>query len=447
MQIGFVSFAHMDGKGEENNEIVFLNKILKELKSRNVKTSYFYIGSSRGINPLPVFNYMEVPAERVNLESYTLFPYQEYQQYSEEEIAYAYNGHIPVNRTYSEQQKMIRNYKEFTFKVLENLSIYHKKNPVNLFVVFGNYLASNITKIFCKKHNIPYFVLENGYFRPFTLMIDPKGVNFESSIPKDFSFYSSIQVDEKRLKKYMLKPEMAVYNRKDTFKERKKFYSYYGIKIKNQKSVRKSSSKNVLPINKFGRYIYVPWQLQTDSQITKHSPYIKTMYDLVRITSSALEQYNKKNNDNLKIIYKAHPLYKSELEQLRLNEIERFCNSYSNLIFLTEGDNQALLQHCQAVITINSTVGFEALMNYKPVTTLGNSFYSIPGITNTWSIEEDLSLKIESMMKEGAPTENIKKFIYYLRFMYFFEIYWKNPDDKSIKRLADKLIMHANQLN
>ena len=41
----------------------------------------------------------------------------------------------------------------------------------------------------------------------------------------------------------------------------------------------------------------------------------------------------------------------------------------------------SLLRTCRGVILVNSTVGFSALMNKKPVITLGKALYDMPGIT------------------------------------------------------------------
>jgi capsular polysaccharide export protein len=447
MRIGFAGFSLMDGKGEENNEIVFLKRMVDELSSQSVEVTYFHDETLRGINDINVFNYMGLDAaDRFNIEQYTNFPYLEFEKYSEEEISYGYKGHIPQNLSVKEQNDILIKNKNKIIKGLENLRYYFNIKPVDIFIVFGNYLISNIIKIFCRKNNIRYYVLENGYFRPFTLMIDKYGVNFESSIPKNLEFYKGIEVDNYKLSNYLDKPEYAIEDREYSTNLRKKFYKYFNIDINhNPKQISKNKTENQeLNEDTDGfsdfEYIYIPFQLETDSQITKHSPYIKTMKDLVILTSEALEKYNRKNKTDLKIIYKCHPLFESELGRLALDSIEEICASSNNLMLLKQGDNKKLIQNAKLVITINSTVGFESLLNYKSVITLGEAFYAINGISSVWTPENDLAEIIEKAIQTGPNIEIIKKFIYYLRFHYFFEIYWKNPDEHSISKLVKKII-------
>ena len=45
------------------------------------------------------------------------------------------------------------------------------------------------------------------------------------------------------------------------------------------------------------------------------------------------------------------------------------------------GTSAELLQKCEGVVTVNSSVGLEAFAYDKPVITLGESFYDGPGLT------------------------------------------------------------------
>jgi capsular polysaccharide export protein len=456
LRVGFAGLSLMDGKGEENNEVVFLKRLTNEFVSKNIDVTFFHEESIRGINDVHLFNYMEIKADRFNLGKYTRFPNCEYESYTESEIAYGLNGHIPQDKSYRDQRNIRIKYRHKIIVALENLREYINANPVDVFIVFGNYLISNIIKIFCRKNNIRYYVLENGYFRPFTLMIDNYGVNYESSIPRNMDFYKDIEVIEEELELYLDKPKYAIEDKEYSFHEREKYYQYYNIKISKPEDSKTFEKENNSVVNEDTSlafidasflndgYIYIPFQLETDSQITKHSPYIKTMKDVVLLTSEALLKYNEKNQTNLKIIYKCHPLYESELGRIDIDGIEEICSQSENLFLLKKGDNKILMDNAKIVITINSTVGFESLQRYKSVITLGDAFYAIEGISNSWTPEKKLEDIIENVIVQGPSVENIKKFVYYLRFKYFFEIYWKNPDQQSIERLANKIIQASN---
>lgn len=448
MRIAFAGFNYMDGKGEENNEIVFLKRILDELANRNISATYIHQGSVLGINNIELFDYMGLKADRFNLNQYTDFPLNEFEKYSREELKYSSNGHIPMDKTNTEKIDIERKYLKDTVKGIENLSIYHSQNPIDIFVVCGNYFISNVVKVYCRKNKIKYFVLENGYFRPYTLMIDNYGVNYECSIPKDIHFYSNIEVNQEEFDEYLLKPKQAFEDREYTLNAREKFYKYNQIDLKKiflnkiDSNIKENQSNEILLKKEFEKidFIYVPFQLESDSQITKHSPYIKKMKELVHITANALKNYNETNKKNVKLVYKCHPLYQSELKNLELDYIEDFCSNNNNLILLKSGDNEWLLENSKLVITINSTVGFEALLKKKHVITLGDAFYAIDGITKTWEPHKSLEVMIQDSLLHGPDLQKIRNFLYYLRFEYFFEIFWKNPDKNSIRKLIDKII-------
>ncbi|CAM3954950.1 hypothetical protein [Mesobacillus thioparans] len=443
MNVCFFGFSAMDFKGEEINEPVFLKEMVDEFEKRGIQTFYLFNDGGSGINDENVYNLLEIKSKRLCLDKYTNFTYKEFEKYSNEELfsIIEFNYQLALLNTNKDISQKL-NYT--VLKCLESLKEYDLQYNIDLFIFFGNSLYSNIIRSYCIKNNKNYFNMENGYFRPFTLMVDPKGVNYDSTIPRETEFYSSVVVDKERLTKYLHQPEVTKVNRTDTLPLRKTFYDYYDLTIEDKelvKDVKKSDFSTVHEELYLQDYIYIPFQLETDSQIIKHSKTIKSMRQLVEVTSNALREFNKSNNTDLKIIYKTHPLYKSELNIIDLDGIERICNSSENLIFLTEGDNKKLVENAKAVITINSTVGLEALLFSKPVITLGEAFYGIEEISYPCKDLNDLPLLIEKALSTSVNKEMIDKFIYYLRFDYFHEIFRSNPDKQSIKRLVDRFLL------
>jgi capsule polysaccharide modification protein KpsS len=49
---------------------------------------------------------------------------------------------------------------------------------------------------------------------------------------------------------------------------------------------------------------------------------------------------------------------------------------------VTEAHNPTVLDHCQGVVLINSTLGLQALARLVPVKALGESLYGQPGLTD-----------------------------------------------------------------
>ena len=84
------------------------------------------------------------------------------------------------------------------------------------------------------------------------------------------------------------------------------------------------------------------------------------------------------------------------------------------------------------MITINSTVGIESLLYYKPVITLGNAFYNIDGIVYHADNFENLDILIEKALNAPVKQDLINKFLYYLKFHYQVDGNLDHPDKKNI---------------
>jgi capsule polysaccharide modification protein KpsS len=160
------------------------------------------------------------------------------------------------------------------------------------------------------------------------------------------------------------------------------------------------------------------------------------MNELCTVVCDAVNKFSKKNSRDLQVAFKLHPAD----AHLELNEIYKTIKANKAAVFISKGDTKELIKSSQLVITINSTVGIEALMEIKPVVTLGHAFYNIDGIASHCDDFDKLDEVINNAINEGADKNLIEKFLYYLRFDYFKEIHWRNPDKKSLKRLASDIL-------
>lgn len=440
MNICFHGLSLMDYKGEEINDVFFLKKLIDEIDESN-KCFYLYNEYGIGINNKQLYECMNLKAKRICIDEYVEMESYEYKRYSEAELNEIVDFNCKLNKKikgYSLKEDLIY----LSIKCLENIKLHDEKYNIDLFVFWGNSIYSNILRAYCKKNNKKYCNLENGLFRPFTLMVDSSGVNYESSISKDIEFYKKIDVDNIRYEKYLTIPEKAIVDDSELIYYRKKFYEDLGIFIdrKDKVNINKSNS------TKFDyEYIYIPLQLETDSQIIKHSKNIKTMRNMIEIIIEQLSIYNKKYQNNLKAIVKVHPLYKSEFNIVDYEEIKRLCTE-NDIEILYEGDNDSLIKNSKAVVTINSTVGIQALTHMKPVITLGDSLYSIEGIVYKCDITDDLWSVIDKAICEGADEDVIRKYLYYLRFEYLVEIFKSYPDKWSINNII-QVIMKGDKVN
>jgi len=186
----------------------------------------------------------------------------------------------------------------------------------HVFMWNGNLECYERLKNICNEKNIPYSVLEVGWFPQNNYYhFDNEGINASSSMMRDnFDWIS-----ENHLKKL------------DRFKD-----EYLGE--------RKYSGKN--------EYILCPLQLEDDTNIINHSPYSK-MQDFI-------DHVENKFSDQ-KIIFKKHP--KSKITNTVRNE-------KSSII--EEGDFLELAQDAELVYGINSTCLLESHMMDVPTESIGD---------------------------------------------------------------------------
>jgi len=349
--------------------------------------------------------------------------------------------------------------KDNAVRYINFLNDYTKNNEIDKIIAWNEtYMFDSILKDFSEKNNFEFILFEAGLFRPNTITIDSKGINYNNSINRNKQFYININIDnpnflneltsikEKELYKYQKKKE---FKKKHFIKEKIKDFLDSRLLNKRldlsllannemilQKVFRRIDNFFILFKNKFinkykhkdnfemkiENYIFVPFQVNDDSQIISHSPNIKNMFELVELVIKAGKKINKTINDcTYKLVFKEHP----KDTKTNYSHLYRNYNDHENVLFLQSGDTKELINNSSMVITINSTVGLEALMNFKKVITLGDAFYNIEGIVNHVENPKNLAKEIINVKNKTLDKELVKKFIYFLRYEYQMEGNWK----------------------
>lgn len=433
--------------GDEFDKILLFTKLTKEFENNKEKTINFsYNLYQKKVYKLLGVNSKEILKNKQNTKTIN---------FNEDELEEIFKFESNVNSRFNKNT-----WKEAILKFLKNIEIINEQNKIKICVLWNNStLYERALYVFCKKYNINYYILEQGYFRPITLAFDKNGVNAEASIIKEKEYYDNIFVDEKKYKDYLFSPLLAK-EKKIKLKKIDKIYKIYKIldclkvtfKLSNNivekdliefltKKYKEWKNKRIKIEKKIeGEYIFIPFQVETDSQIILNSQNIKKMKILFEVVSKAVMNINLKKNKQIKAVFKTHPL---DLN-LDIKEILEVNKKYKDSILITEGDTKKLIQDSKMVITINSTVGIEALCEYKPVITLGESFYDIEGIAYHVEDLSKLDKIIERVFLDEVNEKFIKKFLYYLRFDYFKEIYWRTPDDMAIKKIVNEVLNESN---
>lgn len=182
-------------------------------------------------------------------------------------------------------------------------------------------------------------------------------------------------------------------------------------------------------------YIFIPFQVVEDSNIYLHSPWIRDMRHLYQVVVEA-----SKACPSLEFVIKPHPACPENYEDL----IE---NGHPKIHFVKDIPSQALVQYAQAVLTVNSTVGMEAIMARKNVIVLGQAIYGFEPLTRLATNQTQFETVLSSL-DHVTPDENlIAHYIDYLANEYAVvgdamrepdEKHWADVTQKLVKFLEDK---------
>uniref|UniRef100_UPI001168A7BA capsular polysaccharide export protein, LipB/KpsS family n=1 Tax=Vibrio cholerae TaxID=666 RepID=UPI001168A7BA len=134
---------------------------------------------------------------------------------------------------------------------------------------------------------------------------------------------------------------------------RKKIRSILGRKVE----IKKQYNHNI--VSRINDFIFFPMQVSSDTQIK-----INSSIDNRQAIELIVNKYEVDN-----VIIKPHPA-DSDVEYV-LDLVENSAN-----LNVSNENTYSLIMRSKHVITINSTVGLEALIFGKPVTFLGNSIFS-----------------------------------------------------------------------
>ncbi len=209
-------------------------------------------------------------------------------------------------------------------------------SPKTVIIYNGSNYPESVLAHVAERAGMPRVYVESGFF-PGTLQIDPKGLNGANSVPRDPEFYLKNTED------------FAALGWPDS--------------VNNRASKKVGQGEISLP----AEYVFVPFQVPSDMQVTLHSPWVQDMVAFLDVIRDAADR-----NPNETFVIKEHPSFKISVKGLR--------EPHPRVIFANDNVTSDLIEGARAVITLNSTVGIEGLMLDKPVITLGEACYNIEGL-------------------------------------------------------------------
>jgi len=256
----------------------------------------------------------------------------------------------------------------------------------------------------------PVAFCENGVL-PGTLAIDPEGANYRCSLTgKDADFYRSFPYD----------PDQA-----------EKLYATAWPQRPLRYGQTMTEENKPLP----PRYLLYAMQVNRDSQIREFSPRFRNMWESVAYVYQQLQEYNRRTGDSMSLVVKEHPSESKRIDYTGLRA------ELSDAIFLRATPIRDLIRDAQCLVTINSSVGVEALFSDIPVVTLGQAFYNVPGLVRNLALDEDLADILPSLLSEPLDRELRRHFLCFLYNDYLVPRPDRDPSgaERAIRRLEEIL--------
>jgi len=180
-------------------------------------------------------------------------------------------------------------------------------------------------------------------------------------------------------------------------------------------------------------YLFVPFQVRLDSQMLMYSPWIRDMQHLFTVTTEAWRTALAERR--YKLVFKLHPSCKQAYPELQAAVARE-----AGLIFANGNSTEELIRRALGVITVNSTVGVESLLLDRPVLSLGQACYGIPGVTSTARSVEGISKWLDSLVTGKLPAATHREaFLQYLANEYCIPEHHKAPSQAHFSAIARRL--------
>ncbi len=301
------------------------------------------------------------------------------------EIAFQSVRHLP---NYAAGKRL-----KLEFLKLQYNWIYHllaKREPRQVQIYNGLNGVNHLVSAACRELDLSTLYFERAPLQH-SLQIDPVGVNFRSSVPRNTDFYGrvSTMLAERGLHEEDLQPMTL-----DDYGDR------YRINVDNNSTLQQSNAHALQDLS----YLFCPLQVPRDTQLTVFGGWIESISHLL----DCLNKASRHLPPGMHIRIKEHP--KSRISFA--DSVAHYNNS--RLVLDHQHNVYDLLNHSSGVVTINSSVGLEAFLFKKCVITLGDALYSFGNLTLRASNLDDLceamnAIEVHQWSQEGR--ENLLRFL------------------------------------
>jgi capsular polysaccharide export protein len=328
-------------------------------------------------------------------------------------------------------------------RALSEIDVLLDIEPVEgIFLWNGSGLVATAAVLLARRRGIATIFGENGYL-PGTLQIDPEGVNQLASIAGEQSgVYAKLdpgpQVREAFLqarKEYIsgLSPSCVPPHRRVRASLLSKFHERAADLLSRRQKIKWRRPANhgiperlqTLP----QRFVLLPLQIVKDSQLINHSPLVgKDMSLLVRKVREAL----RIADPSCRLVVKLHPAE-------RRADYGTLARELGDVLFVTRQSVREFLPRAEAVVTVNSTVGFEALMYGKSVLMVGDNFYRVAGVVSALSSLQELPDRLVEVLQGVAEPKQVENYLANVFAHYFVKASWRDFSEDSLSNTAGRI--------
>jgi capsular polysaccharide export protein len=271
-------------------------------------------------------------------------------------------------------------------------SIFNTDQPDALICIGDSRLCIEIAMAVAKQKNVKIYFIEQGPFN--TTFFDTSGVNANLSVRNYTNLMDDIKTDSNI--DTTSKSKSIKYNRSPFYRGLDMLFMYLfehtslyppDLKFTDLNSFRfnKNKGKKIKNLKRPNQSVFLlVLQVPLDVNMIYHSPIFKSHTEIIKSVYANLPS-------NTTLIVREHPLYINKYENSMyefVKENEILIDNYSSL---HEAMNLA-----DVVIVNNSTVGIEALLNYKTTVVLGNAFYD----------HSEICLKLKTKNELGSLLKN-----------------------------------------
>jgi len=277
-------------------------------------------------------------------------------------------------------------------------------------IIWNGMISKSAVYVAAARHlNIPVYHAEKGAL-PQSWYIDPKGINGQSSVAS-----RNIGLDCERIEREAFQKILASIDSKGES-------AWDQPQRQNLQTIRQA-----LLIKPSQKVIFFPGQVNTDTNILLFSKYFKNSQDALTWLVTELP------NTDYFILAKPHPK-----GDLNIKDYEEIIAAKGRV--LPEINVLDAIELADCVVSINSTIAFEATLRAKPVLLLGEGILSDQDYISKFVPREGASTQINACIERYAAhkTELHQRAISFATYLYNRYYTYRNDDIKTL-RLIERL--------